>query len=1104
MYNLDMEALRYKPTGFWILDDTAPFQDYSGYSRSGTLSGTESHGIPLTSDALYSQVFNNTVTAMFPANVYVAGRESNPFTLAATVYPVSKTKGYVATPPVYRENLMPNSAPLSAFGVGIVGGQPGDLTYGVDASTPSGRTVIKTSTATGTAAFGLGSFTDILAPGVYSAGYMVKSNKDVTYVNYSVQGTATEGVVGDSTVSLTANVWRTIKCQIEISVEGNIQLGGYVSTPVAIGDTITYSSFLVEKVSNSYGPYFDGDTPGYEWAGVRGQSSSRTTMADRTNLANNPSFETDLNSWAAVASATLSRVGTNATNGSWAMEVGLTAANQSGAQTTISGIVPNTQYSASIDVTGVSGDMANVSLRVADAAGTRASVVTGLTVGATNRYYITWTSAANATTANFFVWRGGAATAVGVIRVDSLMVESGFHKGGYFDGSTLGYQWTGTANASPSIKVPGLARINLATNPSIEAATGGGYSNSSARYPISIDNTKARVGTQSARSTRQPAQATSPRTIMDAYNIGMAVTAIQKCAPGETMTVSAYMTTPFTGYQAAVGFSFYNSTGGAVSSAVGNSVLLDSDWDRPFLTTVVPAGAVGFRTTAEVYKTSTTDVAADGDYVNVDCVLVEKGSTLGEYFDGSMLGSSWRGTVNGSESYGVASNNPQQILSSLDRYDGLTIDGTEISFSTKYVKTGEAKCTYDMQVLQKAEIVGVHTSAKNSLYVNGVAVAEVDITPEQQLDAYDSPNSNLYTGKSASSQGVLVNNLITYPRALHTEEITAIYNANNRRATGNVPKMFDGEDILIGSTVRPAFLSTGWSSDEDWNNASKDLVAVEGGQLVPQMQNGVSLAGTWTDSIDLYTGDTPVNIDSMNLFWYGSGETVEASIDGENWVVVNKGENLSIIPQGFDPTNKALYIKVSFAAGLTDSYVDSMRVRGYTSSTALSNGRVVSYSNPAVVMDEYAPAILRDDWGVTLGPGGTVVIGADTSENPSNPLTVEVWFKTNSGSIAVSPAGTGTTYINGGAYDTPRVGEWTVMHSVHTTPLTGTLSIAGDVVVGKVVYYSAALTATQVAAIVANYTGVNTVTYDGTGSLTITEPASSATVYAHDWAISAA
>ena len=88
-----MEALRFKPVAYYRLDDTSPFQDYSGYGRTASVTGSETHGLALTADATYSQRFYTGNYATLTAPVYTKGREDASFSLSAVVYPIVFSTG---------------------------------------------------------------------------------------------------------------------------------------------------------------------------------------------------------------------------------------------------------------------------------------------------------------------------------------------------------------------------------------------------------------------------------------------------------------------------------------------------------------------------------------------------------------------------------------------------------------------------------------------------------------------------------------------------------------------------------------------------------------------------------------------------------------------------------------------------------------------------------------------------------------------------------------------------------------------------------------------------------------------------------------------------
>lgn len=76
------EIVRDKPKAAYAMDDTSPFQDYSGYNRSGTATGgTPPTHASLIAGTTFSQVFSSSITATLAAPVFYQGIETAPFSL---------------------------------------------------------------------------------------------------------------------------------------------------------------------------------------------------------------------------------------------------------------------------------------------------------------------------------------------------------------------------------------------------------------------------------------------------------------------------------------------------------------------------------------------------------------------------------------------------------------------------------------------------------------------------------------------------------------------------------------------------------------------------------------------------------------------------------------------------------------------------------------------------------------------------------------------------------------------------------------------------------------------------------------------------------------
>ena len=445
---------------------------------------------------------------------------------------------------------------------------------------------------------------------------------------------------------------------------------------------------------------------------------------------------------------------------------------------------------------------------------------------------------------------------------------------------------------------------------------------------------------------------------------------------------------------------------------------------------------------------------------------------------------------------------PIQILGHTGQYDGLVIDGTKVSFSTKYLTTGEAKCTYDLQSLRAANVFGLHTRSKNMLYVNGVLVAEVNISNTQQADSYIATDGNLYSGQTATSSGIAINAVAYFNRSLTDDEVLAMHNEARRITSSNdVPPMFRGERMAMSREASDIFAHQEWNTSADWYAAQLSGTAVRNGQLVPQFSSGVSLPSKWYDTF-VMTGAGTTSIYGVSLDWQGEGASVDVSLDGITWTAAAKGVNVSIIPPGFDPTNKELLIRISFPGGITNdtSYVANLTAIGVRTAVSPTwSGRTLTFSG--AFQQKAKEAIEFDyNWGAKVNTGGTITISPDTNSQGVAPRSLELWIRADDASAAVNI--TGTYYQDGvSATATLPVGEWTLFHIVPSATITGNIIISGAAQVGQVSVYSTALSASDVAEISAAYTSANVLKVGDNSPIVVSESASAAQIYAHNWSI---
>lgn len=446
---------------------------------------------------------------------------------------------------------------------------------------------------------------------------------------------------------------------------------------------------------------------------------------------------------------------------------------------------------------------------------------------------------------------------------------------------------------------------------------------------------------------------------------------------------------------------------------------------------------------------------------------------------------------------------PQKILSHATTYDGLTISGTVVSFATQYLTAGRAEATYDLQINKSAHIVGVHTADTNTLYVNGEMVAQAVITDAQKLDSYVATDGKLYCGESTSNQEIAVNAVAIYSRT-QPDTFSLNYDAGKRVVPqAAVGPQFGGQVFNLNGAQNATYLHDEWVDRADFNTGLINNVSIGDTRITPTYVSGLSIAGTWTAGVALDgRGDT--DIYGVMVEWAARGVTVQGSLNGGTWTTLENGELVPMVTNHFNPTGDDLEIRFSFAGGLADdpAYVESVAVTGFVNSNVdNAEMRTVTVTYPAVLRGNFEPIDYRDDNGLALN-GGTLTIGADTSAAAEVVRTLELWIKPLSGTPTISV--TGTKYRNGVADSTLPTGEWSLIHYVNATDITGSVTITGDVIVGQATLYDTALSAANVAHIYHSYTGRPILSFNDASTIGVSEPALPFAIYTHDWSIDGA
>lgn len=447
----------------------------------------------------------------------------------------------------------------------------------------------------------------------------------------------------------------------------------------------------------------------------------------------------------------------------------------------------------------------------------------------------------------------------------------------------------------------------------------------------------------------------------------------------------------------------------------------------------------------------------------------------------------------------------QKVLSSSANYDGITVDGTVIKFSTMYLVEDPCEVTYDIQTKRNVHVIGVHTRDKNQLFVDGELVGETTITDAQKADSFVAGDGKLWMGTSAAAQKIAVNGVAIYATGLSDSIIKEHFNAARRTTlVTTVAPTFSGVRYPMSLNLADTFVRMLWQDDSDWKIGTLNDVTLVDTQIVPQLAAGVSVPGDWQVGVPLdQSGLTSVY--GLALHWDGYGVVIEASLDGSTWETAERGKKLALIPDGFDPTDEDLFIKASFIGGITDdpSYLDNLFVIGFTTG-AMPNigGRDTTFTDPASPMNDYQPIEQRDDWGVTLN-GGSVVISADSSPDPQAMYSMNIWMKKLT---ATTPtiSETGTAYKNGVAGGTLNQGEWVMYTLTSATEMTGDITISGDVQIGQVELFDHQLSAQEVADLYAASTGVVKAVVSDSDAVGVTNPNPSTRIYDYTWAITGA
>lgn len=257
----------------------------------------------------------------------------------------------------------------------------------------------------------------------------------------------------------------------------------------------------------------------------------------------------------------------------------------------------------------------------------------------------------------------------------------------------------------------------------------------------------------------------------------------------------------------------------------------------------------------------------------------------------------------------------QKVLSHTDVYDGITVYGNRITFSIPFDSGDSVSVFYDAQVGQRIHAVGTYTNKIISLYINGELVSQESIDSDGDYSLFDSTSTQLVAGTTTGSQRIAMGSAGIYYNALSAAQIRAHYNAGiSAPDSFEVPANFNGDKIPVAISNNNLFVNYTWDTSEKWGYPRRRNLNVINDILEPQYIDGIPSGGAWIGVVPLDALDY-TSIYGMQLNWSGFPGLVETSVDGTTWYVAGRGRNIASVPQGFNPTDKELLVKVSFYPG---------------------------------------------------------------------------------------------------------------------------------------------------------------------------------------------
>lgn len=482
------------------------------------------------------------------------------------------------------------------------------------------------------------------------------------------------------------------------------------------------------------------------------------------------------------------------------------------------------------------------------------------------------------------------------------------------------------------------------------------------------------------------------------------------------------------------------------------------------------------------------------------------------------------------------------VMSHASKYDGLVISPTHIYFRTKYPTAGTCEVSYEYETGKSFHVIGVHTNAKNSLYVDGVLVDETDLSDEQQIDTYDFLTTDLIAGTSGTASTIAVDAPAIYSFSVASEVASKHYSFGIAADTSeSIAGLNDATLWNFSDEARTIASLNQWTTEAEWKTGVLTDVAVSNDSIIPSytqsetedivdgfivpVYEDTSIAGVWQTAIGL--GDSEAVLADMKITWVGEGDfTVEYSLDGSTW------KNPNLAPTESLENTDIIDIRITFDGGIVDdpSFVSLLKVTVYTDKNfrGTRTDRFASMSGNGIASNQYYEPIEYADFnGIKLLSGAISTTDDDSYEGEESAGDLDInafdmWVKPVAGNIisgsgfSVSRSGNTITYtgcsslvVNGASVSSGATvftsDSWYHIAGIFSTPGNYAFTVGvTNMLISQLSSINGDVDTAGLQQIYSAYLGLPGLVVNGSSSISIAEDSPATNLYAHVWGITPA